>query len=99
VSVEELWWAVVVCRMPRALSGDSTCSHCSRADPPIKYYTNTCFDPSSTNSQERQKYTILLIVTDGMINDMDATKVQITWWLCRTCAVRILLPARHALLG
>jgi hypothetical protein len=48
----------------------------------MKYYTNTCFRPSSTHSQERQKYTILLIVTDGMINDMDATKVQDSLTLC-----------------
>ena len=27
------------------------------------------------NSQEKQKYTILLIITDGMINDLEATKV------------------------
>lgn len=26
-------------------------------------------------SQDRQKYTVLLIITDGMINDMEATKV------------------------
>lgn len=27
--------------------------------------------------QEKQKYTILLIITDGMINDLEATKVPV----------------------
>jgi hypothetical protein len=27
-------------------------------------------------SQANQKYTVLLIITDGMINDMEATKVR-----------------------
>ena len=29
------------------------------------------------HSQEHQKYTVLLVITDGMINDMEATKAAI----------------------
>ena len=28
-------------------------------------------------SQEKQKYTILLIITDGLVNDMEATKAAL----------------------
>jgi hypothetical protein len=28
-------------------------------------------------TQEKQKYSILLIITDGTINDLDATKVRV----------------------
>jgi hypothetical protein len=36
---------------------------------------NTNIRTNKCHSQEKQKYMILLIVTDGMINDMEATKV------------------------
>ena len=41
-------------------------------------------------SQEKQKYTILLIITDGMINDLEATKVQICWLLFFKCCFLVL---------
>jgi hypothetical protein len=53
-----------------------------------------------THSQEKQKYTILLIITDGMINDMEATKVYILCcigtYICQRTFVR-LLPPRHGI--
>ena len=42
----------------------------------IFYYYHNC-TYHCCHSQEHQKYTVLLIITDGMINDMEATKAAI----------------------